>query len=760
MDIRNFFKKPRLDTDTSNQSQNQSLALSSSTSSASSIPCVPSISAVEPAISSSVVHKAIPEKYDIGQYIGPNSNLSFEEKLQIFENIWVPEKNYNFNKTGEKRSFRFEWLETYAPWLAYSEVVNGALCKFCVIFKQKVHRGLQGGFIIRGFSKYVTFHESARNHTRSEWHKQAVAEATNLIAIKEKKKSSITSAISQFRSDIIVKNREILGSIVRTIVFCGTHDLPLRGKTSDEGNFRDLLKFRVQAGDTTLKQHLENGPRNAQYISVRTEHEIINICEEILTNDIVSKANASKCFSILADETTDIAGVEQLSLGVRFIDFNNDKLVIREEFLGFVTLKTFDAQSISEAILKKCEILNLNMEYCIGQGYDGCSTMAGKENGVKSIIQKKYPNIHFVHCSSHRLNLVVHDLNQLSEIRNTIGTIKEIINFFRESNIRRQLLPSIPMLCETRWTEKHKTIGLFKRHLKVILEQLHEISEGTKNSKQKAFYLYSAVTKPVFLICVFIMAKYSEILEPISVLLQNKQINLLDCQNHIRRLISVLQDERDQFGNIYTECENFSQSIGIDITIPRIVSKQSKRANYTTDDAEEYFKFSLFLPYIDSLISSLTIRFSEENKCIFNLFRLYPSDFKALPYEEREKLLLEIDKSGNLLNDGLVWHKIVNDTEINNVEDMLKAAKFVPAIQRELLTSLSLPVTTATVERSFSTLRRVKTWLRSTMSESRLTGLCMLSTHRQIIANDEEGFVNKIIDKFGQDERRLVFLFN
>lgn len=139
-------------------------------------------------------------------------------------------------------------------------------------------------------------------------------------------------------------------------MFCGTHDLPLRGKTSDEGNFRDLLKFRIQAGDTILKQHLEEGPRNAQYISVRTEHEIINICEEILTNDIISKANASKCFSILADETTDIAGVEQLSLGVRFIDFN-DKLVIREEFLGFVILKTFDAQSISEAILKSAKYL-------------------------------------------------------------------------------------------------------------------------------------------------------------------------------------------------------------------------------------------------------------------------------------------------------------------------------------------------------------------------------------------------------------------
>lgn len=292
--------------------------------------------------------------------------------------------------------------------------------------------------------------------------------------------------------------------------------------------------------------------------------------EEIIANDIVSKTNASKCFSILADETSDIAGVEQLSLGVRFANFDNDKLVIREEFLGFVILKKFDAQSISEAILEKCESLNLNMEYCIRQGYDGCSAMAGKENGVKNIIQRKYSNIHFVHFSSYRLNLVVHGLNKLilevkntskrniSKIRNTIGTIKEIINFFKESNIRRQLLPSILMLCETRWTEKHKTIGFFKRHLKVILEQLHEISEGTTSGKQNAFCLYSTVTKPVFLICVFIMAKYYEILGPISVLLQNKQINLLDCQDHVRRLISVLQDERDQF-DIFTECESFSQ---------------------------------------------------------------------------------------------------------------------------------------------------------------------------------------------------------
>lgn len=550
-----------------------------------------------------------------------------------------------------------------------------------------------------------------------------------------------------------------MSSIVRTIVFCGTHDLALRGKESSEGNFKDLLKFRVQAGDLVLKNHLERGSKNAQYTSVQTEHEIIGICEKIIANDIVSKANNSGSFSILADETSDIGGVEQLSLGIRFAVFEDGKLTIYEEFLGFVELKQFDAQSITDSILLKCESLNLNMAYCVGQGYDGCSAMSGNENGVKSIIQRKYPDAHYVHCSSHRLNLVVNDLNALSEVRNSIGTIKEIINFFRGSNIRRQLLPSIPTLCETRWTEKHKTIRLFKQNFEIIIGQLLEISEGTTKGKQQAHSLYCAATRPAFLLCLFIMSKYSQILEPITALLQKKEINLLECQNHIKQLISIFNEERNAFDPIFIECQSFSDKIGVEIKIPRIASRQTKRANYQTTDIKEYYKLSLFLPYIDSLISALNIRFSEDNTIIFKYFRLYPTTFKTLTREQINQLLLDIDESGDLLNEGLVWHKIVQDTNLLTLDDMLNAAKFVPAIQAVLLKSLALPVTTATVERSFSTLRRVKTWLRSTMCESRVSGLCMLSVHREKIKNNEDEFIGEVIDKFGQDERRLVFLF-
>ena len=91
--------------------------------------------------------------------------------------------------------------------------------------------------------------------------------------------------------------------------------------------------------------------------------------------------------------------------------------------------------------------------YIIGQGYDGCATMA-----VSKLIRDKYNKALFFHCSNHRLNLVINDLNKIMIIPNTTGTIKDIIRFFRESTLRRKLIPNIPLFCETRLSSKYKSI--------------------------------------------------------------------------------------------------------------------------------------------------------------------------------------------------------------------------------------------------------------------------------------------------------------
>ncbi|VEN56174.1 unnamed protein product [Callosobruchus maculatus] len=88
-------------------------------------------------------------------------------------------------------------------------------------------------------------------------------------------------------------------------------------------------------------------------------------------------------YSILADETADVSGKEQLSIGVRFYDESKSK--IREEFVGFVELKAQNASAIAEAIDNFLISSNLSKEDCVGFGFDGCSTMAGKEELVKSL---------------------------------------------------------------------------------------------------------------------------------------------------------------------------------------------------------------------------------------------------------------------------------------------------------------------------------------------------------------------------------------
>ncbi|XP_029342219.1 tektin-B1-like [Acyrthosiphon pisum] len=78
--------------------------------------------------------------------------------------------------------------------------------------------------------------------------------------------------------------------------------------------------------------------------------------------------------------------------------FENSK-TIREEFIGFSALQTLDAVGIATSILTSVEKYCLDMNKLVGLGFDGCSVMAGKENGVQKIICDKYSKATFFHSS-------------------------------------------------------------------------------------------------------------------------------------------------------------------------------------------------------------------------------------------------------------------------------------------------------------------------------------------------------------------------
>lgn len=97
-----------------------------------------------------------------------------------------------------------------------------------------------------------------------------------------------------------------------------------------------LLRYRVNGEDQIFRQRLQNCPRNATYTSSGIQNQIIDVIGSIIIKKLVNKINQAKCFTVLADKTCDIFGIEQFSLCVRYYDSDTDTNKMRDDFLKFV----------------------------------------------------------------------------------------------------------------------------------------------------------------------------------------------------------------------------------------------------------------------------------------------------------------------------------------------------------------------------------------------------------------------------------------
>ena len=94
-----------------------------------------------------------------------------------------------------------------------------------------------------------------------------------------------------------------------------------------------------------------------------------------------------------------------MSLVLTFVDKNFD---VREEFLGFLHCKSgLSRKALSETLLAAISELEIDINDCRGQGYDGAAAVSGSKNGMVAHITKEHPKAMYTHCFSHRLNLSI-----------------------------------------------------------------------------------------------------------------------------------------------------------------------------------------------------------------------------------------------------------------------------------------------------------------------------------------------------------------
>lgn len=183
-------------------------------------------------------------------------------------------------------------------------------------------------FITTPFVNYRKATELLNRHGNNEYHLLSAEKSSTFIDNYSSSKS-VKTILNKKSMAIINKNKKRLVPIVKSIIFCGHNNLPLRGHrddgqleinsaiTGDQGVFRSLLAFRLDSGDEILHEHLENCKKNATMISKTVQNEIIEVIHEVLVNNIVTNVKKSKYFSILCDETTDISTKEQITFSVR-----------------------------------------------------------------------------------------------------------------------------------------------------------------------------------------------------------------------------------------------------------------------------------------------------------------------------------------------------------------------------------------------------------------------------------------------------------
>lgn len=731
-------------------------------------------------------------KNDIGHFVG-KSNVSNEDKEMLLRRPWEPLPSHKTHVQvigSKKRTFQIKWLQRF-PWLAYSEKLNGTFCKFCVLFSQnEVGQGSHESpenLVKKPFNKWKDAIEIFEKHSRTKYHERSRVAKDDFLHIFDGHKQNIVEQLQNKKMVETEKNRQILQSIIEAIIFCGRQELSLRGHrdsgrlsleepNTNDGNFRALLRFRANHGDNVLANHILSSAGNAMYVSPVVQNELINLIGDQIQTSILDRVKKSVFFTILADETTDISRVEQFSFCVRYID--NESMDLREDFLTFVPVYDVTGAGIANTIQSQIKRFGLDLENVRGQGYDGASAMRGEFNGVQAIIQRDFPKAVYTHCTSHCLNLCLSDAAKTPSIRNCFSTISEVCSYFKASAKRSKVLKDalvaagknntgLHNYCETRWVERHDAVSVFNDCFDSIIDALEIIMNSNEEASTKATSLHTCLCKFEFIITLTVMSKMLSLTYIISKYLQKESVDISSALSTIELTVNTFSQMRksgdEEFHTLYKKAEDIANKLGVPVHGPRTVGTQRYRSNVESKTPEEYYRRTVFYPYLDEILASLKERFSNHRYLLKGLDSLIPVKIVSKTFSDLQPALefykddLQHTSKDILEAEWNLWALHWKGTDSPKPKNAVETLKL---IDKEMFPNLTilltvlaiLPVTTSSVERTFSTLKRLKGYLRNSTGDERLTSLALMTVHRDIKVN-----VSGIINRYIQRNRRLSF---
>lgn len=702
----------------------------------------------------------------------PFSRRKETEKREILQHRPVPkldiisqEKHGNQSRTFS-RTFQSSWYDSH-KWLCGSIVTSKLYCWPCLLLGSFKNVWTSTGYSdLKNISRSTKIHNDSKEHIK------------NFMGLKriERNASTIVDALQEHArenkilyNENVRKNRQLLAYLIDVTLLLGKQELAFRGhdESSDSvnrGNFKEVFNCMIKR-NAELTEHAEKIKHIFTGQSKTVQNELISCCEEYLNEFIKNEITSSKFFSIIADDTTDITEKSQCTLTIRYVNSNGE---LKERFLGFHDVsddRTANALfALLSNILEPFDFKNKLVAQC----YDGASVMSGELNGLQRKIKSVAPAALFTHCAAHRLNLVLQQGSSgIPKVRIFFATILSIPAFFNQSpkrtfTLSNILKKSIPQANETRWCTRSKIVNLVNEEwdkLIIVFETIiNDKTAGTESiTKSHGFLKYFSDFD--FAILTLIYHKIFFITDPLFKILQLKFLDINYCFSQINITVSRIKSLRDEatFNEIF-EC---AKGRGV---IPH------RRGIATNKDEISTMYRILFYEILDTITCQLEVRFTDLTKLSFLSLvdcSKYGEFRKQFPQQYLTSLIKaypNVFQKDRLLNE---LSNIYHDDQFLNadIQSFLRIihAEFVdvfPEVYKLLCLILTIPATSVAAERNFSCLKRIKTYLRSTMTQERLSGLSLMSIEKNLLQelSKSPAFYDGVINKYSTSKNRRIDL--
>lgn len=671
-----------------------------------------------------------------------------------------------------KRRFNPDWSRTY-PWILYDQVTDVILCSVCKKtfeenrFQFSTKREMT--FISTGFCNWKKGTEKLKVHELSACHREAVLKCKSLA-----KGINVCTQMSDEKHRQMMVNRTCLLKLLSSLRYLCTQGLAIRGHTDSDSNFCNLLKIRCEDSDE-LQMWLQR--ESYTWCSHAIQNEMIDVMSHTLLRKLITEVRNSVYFAIICDETADVGRKEQFSFCLRYV---TDSLEIQEQFFGFYETDSTTSTALFNIISDVLARFALPIVNCRGQCFDGAANMSGVYNGVQAKILGLEKRALYVHCLAHSLNLVVQDtISSIPKCRDALNMVKDIVGYVRDSpkrlaffqSIKCDDTPQLRPLCPTRWTVRYKSISSILSNYTDLIEffTLISDSDSTEAGSKAASFLRLMCSFDFFFTLTVLVKLFGRI-DTANCALQNKSLHLEEAHRLITTLKASIQFLRGCFCEIWSEVTETKPADVHSPTLPRR-KKIPKRYDDSQDNSAEQFDSveqrhrCLFFEIIDSVVNRFVSRFETESY----KFLLELEQFLLGSDVNKEEIMQfykdDIDPDRLLLHREMFHNLLQNEGKsVENIEDIVhhfRQENHLTVLLSELFKFLkivmTIPVSTATAERSFSGLKRLKTLLRSTMGQLRLNSVSLLQIHKEVAAALD---LDEVADDFisRNETRKRTFL--